>query len=56
MEKCLYGFLYTRENHICQFGEFVFILQSNRKPRTLGPGEQNVQNLKSKTLMLTEEL
>ena len=55
-EKYLYGFLCTWENHICQFGEFVFILQSNRKPRTFSPGEQHVQNQKRETLMCIEEL
>ena len=57
MEKYLYGFLCIRENHILQNGEFVFILQSNRKPRTLfSPREQYVQNLKRETLMWIEEL
>ena len=56
MEKYLYGFLCIRENHICQFGEFVFILQSNRKQRTFSPKEQNVQNEKRETLMWIEDL
>ena len=57
MEKYLYAFLCIGENHICQFGEFVFILQSNRKPRTLfSPREQYVQNLKRETLMWIVEL
>ena len=56
VEKYLYGFLCIRENHICQFGEFVFILQSNRKPRTFSPRDQNVQNYKRETSMWIEEL
>jgi len=56
MEKYLYAFLCIRGNHICQFEEFVFILQNNRKPRIFSPREQNVQNEKRETLMWIEEL
>ena len=55
MEKCLYGFLCFWENHTYQFGEFVFIPQSNRKPRIFSPREQFVQNLRRETLIWAEK-
>ena len=56
MEKHLYGFSCIRENLICQHGEFVFIPESNRKPRIFSPREQFVQNLKRETLIWAENL
>lgn len=42
--------LCIREHHLCQFGEFVLILQNNRKPGNFSARVQYVQNCKRETL------
>ena len=48
--------LCIREDHLCQIGESVIILQGNRKPGHFSAREQYVQNWQKETLTGTDRL